>query len=150
MTSNQFIAEALGQYKARIEEQRPFENSVSHYRVDKPWGWEIWLDLNEHYAYKMIHMKAGNQSSLQSHEFKLETNYVIEGEAEVLLECNGNMQSHKFKSGSGWVVRPHQKHRVIALTDYTALEVSTPHLNDISRYQDDAGRGDGKIEAEHS
>ena len=31
-------------------------------------------------------MKAGNQSSLQWHEKKVETNYVIEGEAEVILQ----------------------------------------------------------------
>ena len=25
-------------------------------RIEKPWGYEIWLELNEFYAYKIIHM----------------------------------------------------------------------------------------------
>ena len=37
-------------------------------RIEKPWGYELWLELNEHYAYKLIHMKKGFQSSLQWHE----------------------------------------------------------------------------------
>jgi hypothetical protein len=38
---------------------------------------------------------------------------------------------------------------VIATESYTAIEVSTPHLDDITRYQDEHGRGDGKILNEH-
>ena len=45
-----------------------------------------WLEIKRVYAYKLIFMKAGSQSSLQMHEFKYETNFVISGEAKVLLE----------------------------------------------------------------
>ena len=41
------------------------------------------------------------------------------------------------------------KHRVIATTDYTALECSTAHLNDCIRFEDDSDRGSGKIETAH-
>jgi len=106
--------------------------------------------LNEHYAYKLIHMNAGYQSSLQWHEKKVETNYVIEGEAEVLLEKDdGTMESRTYKVGDGWCVPLKTKHRVIATTDYTALECSTAHLNDCIRFADDSARGSGKIETEH-
>ena len=95
-------------------------------------------------------MKAGNQSSLQSHKYKYETNYVIEGSAEVLLEDeNGILQSKIFNIGDGWSVPLNRKHRVIAKTDYTALEVSTAHLNDVIRFQDDSNRDSGKINSEH-
>jgi oxalate decarboxylase/phosphoglucose isomerase-like protein (cupin superfamily) len=95
-------------------------------------------------------MKAGNQSSLQWHEKKVETNYVIEGEAEVLLEKeDGTMESRVYKPGQGWCVPLKTKHRVIAKTDYTALECSTAHLNDCIRFEDDSDRGSGKIETEH-
>ena len=95
-------------------------------------------------------MKKGNQSSLQMHDMKIEANYVIDGEAEVLLEDdNGKLQSHIFSKGSGWVVPRKRKHRVIAKTDYTALEVSTPHLDDVIRFEDDTNRESGKIEHEH-
>ena len=108
------------------------------------------MELNEHYAYKLIHIKAGNQSSFQWHEKKVETNYVIGGEAEVLLENeNGEMESRKYTSGNGFCVPLKTKHRVIAIKDLTMLECSTAHLNDCIRFEDDLNRGDGKLDSEH-
>ena len=145
-----WIREALEEYKAKIDEKKSHRLDVSSYRVNKPWGYEIWLELNEHFAYKLIHMKKGFQSSLQWHEKKVETNYVIEGEAEVLLQDeNGQMNSRVYKVGEGWCVPLKTKHRVIAKTDYTALECSTAHLNDCIRFEDDSERGSGKIKSEH-
>jgi|TARA_R100001443_G_scaffold113073_1_gene127305 mannose-6-phosphate isomerase-like protein (cupin superfamily) len=145
-----FIKEALEDYKEVIDNAKPDTLSVSNYRVEKPWGYELWLELNEFYAYKVIHMNKGNKSSLQSHDHKIEANYVIEGEAEVLLENDkGILESRVFKAGSGWTVPLNRKHRVIAKTDYTALEVSTPHLNDVVRFEDDTNRESGKIDSEH-
>ena len=95
-------------------------------------------------------MEKGNRCSLQSHDHKIEANYVIEGEAEVLLENNeGIMESKIYKAGSGWTVPLNKKHRVVAKESYTALEVSTPHLNDVVRYEDDTNRKSGKIKSEH-
>ena len=145
-----FIKEALEDYKEVIDNAKPDTLSVSNYRVEKPWGYELWLELNEFYAYKVIHMNKGNKSSLQSHDHKIEANYVIEGEAEVLLENDkGVLESRIFKAGSGWTVPLNRKHRVISKTDYTALEVSTPHLNDVVRFEDDTNRESGKIDSEH-
>jgi len=147
---DEFIKQALKEYKQPIDDAKPDMLSVSNYRVEKPWGYELWLELNEFYAYKLIHMKKGNRCSLQSHDYKIEANYVIEGEAEVLLENDkGVMESKIYKAGSGWTVPLNRKHRVIARESYTALEVSTPHLNDVIRYEDDTNRKSGKIEHEH-
>ena len=147
---DQFIREALEEYKAPIDAAKPDNLSVSNYRVEKPWGHELWLELNEFYAYKLIHMKKGNRCSLQSHDYKIEANYVIEGEAEVLLENdNGEMESKIYTKGMGWTVPLNRKHRVIARESYTALEVSTPHLNDVVRFEDDTNRESGKIDSEH-
>ncbi len=147
---DKFIKEALEEYKKPINDAKPDNLSVSTYRVEKPWGYELWLELNEFYAFKLIHMEKGNRCSLQSHDYKIEANYVIEGEAEVLLENDeGIMESKVYKVGSGWTVPLGRKHRVIAKESYTALEVSTPHLNDVVRYQDDTNRQSGKIESEH-
>ncbi len=145
-----WVKEALEEYKDKIDKNKSHRLDISSYRVEKPWGHELWLELNEHYAYKLIHMKAGNQSSLQWHEKKVETNYVIEGKAEVLLEKeDGTMESRIYEPGQGWCVPLKTKHRVIAVTDYTALECSTAHLNDCIRFEDDSDRGSGKIESEH-
>lgn len=136
---------------------------LSQYTVDKPWGYEVWYthNLNEPgYALKRIHMTAGHQSSLQSHRHKAETNYVIEGQATVLaglmapdditqpIEVN-RLTATVHRVGSGWFSPPGELHRVIAWRDYTAIEVSTPELDDVIRWQDDSGRGHGRIESEH-
>ena len=148
---DQFIKQALEEYKAPIDAAKPDNLSVSEYRVEKPWGHELWLELNEFYAYKLIHMKKGNRCSLQSHDHKIEANFVIEGEAEVLLENDkGVMESKIYSKGMGWTVPLNRKHRVIAKESYTALEVSTPHLNDVVRFEDDTNRISGKIENEHN
>ena len=147
---DEFIKQALEEYKGPIDAAKPDNLSVSTYRVEKPWGHELWLELNEFYAYKLIHMKKGNRCSLQSHDYKIEANFVIEGEAEVLLENDeGVMESKIYTKGMGWTVPLNRKHRVIAKTSYTALEVSTPHLNDVVRYEDDSNRESGKIDSEH-
>lgn len=148
--SDGWIKEALEEYKDKIDANKSHALDVSSYKVDKPWGYEIWLELNEFYAYKIIFMKAGNRSSLQSHEKKIETNFVIEGEAEVILEKeDGTLESKIYKAGEGWCVPVNRKHRVCAVTDYKALECSTPHLNDCLRFQDDSNRESGKILSEH-
>ena len=54
--------------------------------IHKPWGKEEWLELNDKYCYKRIYVNAGTKTSFQYHEKKLETNYLIEGKAELWLE----------------------------------------------------------------
>lgn len=135
---------------------------LSDYVVTKPWGHEIWYTGtggDVPYVLKQIHMTAGRRSSLQSHRFKAETNYVVDGHVTVL---NGT-----FAPGDGgtvdaaaiprracgpcarWTSPPGMLHRVVAETDYTSIEVSTPELDDVVRWQDDTGRGNGRVAAEH-
>jgi hypothetical protein len=135
---------------------------LSDYTVSKPWGHEIWYTENGGrvpYALKQIHMTAGKRSSLQSHQIKAETNYVVDGHATVL---NGTFaptdgrpvdtaaiprQTHGPRTR--WTSSPGMLHRVIAETDYTSIEVSTPELDDVVRWEDDTARGSGRIAAEH-
>lgn len=119
--------------------------------VTKPWGREIWLELNSCYCYKRIEMKAGHRSSLQFHDRKLETNYIESGEVELHLQDeNGEIQRRQLKAGEHFTVVPPRVHRVVALTDIVLMEVSTPEVDDVHRLADDARRGDGRIESEHT
>jgi mannose-6-phosphate isomerase-like protein (cupin superfamily) len=119
-------------------------------RVEKPWGHEEWMALNEHYCYKRIYINAGTRTSFQYHNFKQETNYIISGTAEVWLENDeGIVEKKIMKSGEYFDVSPPKKHRVIAITDVILQEVSTPHVDDVIRIEDDANRADGRIESEH-
>ena len=48
-----WVREALEEYKDKIDENKAHRLDISSYRVEKPWGYELWLELNEHYAYKL-------------------------------------------------------------------------------------------------
>ena len=39
--------------------------------VNKPWGREEWLELNDRYCYKRIYINAGTKTSYQYHNEKL-------------------------------------------------------------------------------
>ena len=118
--------------------------------INKPWGKEEWLELNEKYCYKRIYINKGYKTSYQYHNFKRETNYLIEGTAEIWLENDkGVVEKKIMKAGEFFNVTPPKKHRVIALTDIILQEVSTPEVDDVIRIEDDTNRKDGKIEGEH-
>ena len=118
--------------------------------VFKPWGKEVWLELNEKYCYKRIYINAGYKTSYQYHEFKRETNYIISGTAEIWLENDeGIVEKKIMKAGDYFNVTPPKKHRVIAITDLILQEVSTPEVDDVIRLEDDTNRVDGKITGEH-
>jgi quercetin dioxygenase-like cupin family protein len=141
----------------------PALTDLSTYTVDKPWGAETWYTSNVdgcEYALKRISMTAGHQSSLQSHRYKAETNHVIDGEATVLsgrqapqdvtaVVDPATLTVTVHRPGTGWSSPPGELHRVIAHRDYTAIEVSTPELDDVIRWSDDTGRGNGRIDTEH-
>lgn len=118
--------------------------------VKKPWGEEIWIELNDRYCYKQIRINAGHQTSLQYHRQKLETNYVLSGTVLIWLEDEGHeLRMYTGVAGDHFTVVPTRKHRIQALTDAVLMEVSTPEVDDVVRVEDDTGRPDGRIESEH-
>jgi len=119
--------------------------------VMKPWGREVWLELNDSYCYKRIYINAGTRTSFQYHEKKYETNYIISGQAQVWLENDsGDIVKTVMGPGEFFNAEPTKKHRVIALTNLVLQEVSTPEVDDVIRIEDDSDRGDGRIDNEHS
>ena len=110
----------------------------------------LMLIYQEFECYKRIYINAGTRTSYQYHKQKLETNYIIEGEAEIWLENDlGVVEKTIMKAGDFFNVKPPKKHRVIAITDLILQEVSTPEVDDVIRIEDDTDRGDGRLESEH-
>jgi len=119
--------------------------------VDKPWGREEWLELNDRYCCKRIYINKGYRTSYQYHNHKVETNCLISGTAELWLENDeGIVEKKIIKGGDFFNVHPPKKHRLIALSDLILYEASTPEVDDVFRIQDDSNRGDGKINTEHT
>lgn len=109
--------------------------------VEKPWGKEVLVEKTERYAFKEIMMVKGMRSSLQSHRFKLETIYVVEG--SILLEIvnmDDQVLEQVFNPNESYTIPPTVKHRVTVLEDARLFEVSTPELDDVIRHSDDYNR----------
>lgn len=111
--------------------------------IEKPWGREIWFAVEDEYAGKILEVRKGGKLSLQYHKRKKETMYVLEGRMK-LIHAGGEMLVEK--GGGSVTLEPGDRHRVEALEDLKVIEVSTPHLDDIVRLQDDYGRKEKKSE----
>lgn len=140
--------------------------------VKKHWGQETWIadGVRTPYALKRILFLSGNRTSLQVHEQKFETNYVLSGTgklyrskdilniAEFLTNGMTSQQVEEYEktfdvidlhAGVQFDVSPGYVHRVVATTDLEFMEASTPELDDVIRLQDDQGRTHGRISSEH-
>jgi mannose-6-phosphate isomerase len=110
--------------------------------VEKPWGSELIWALTEDYAGKILFVRAGESLSLQFHNVKDESWYVLEGRAHLELGRAGEsvLEEEVIAAGQAFRFRPGTVHRVTALEDTRILEVSTPHLDDVVRLEDSYGR----------
>ena len=141
-------------------------------KVNKHWGYELWIADGSitPYASKRILFKAGNRTSLQVHEYKIETNYVLSGTGTLhrskepldiikflehgmtskqVEEYEATFDVIELKEGVVFNVTPGYVHRVIATTDLEFMETSTTELDDVIRLQDDGGRTHGRVSYEH-
>lgn len=108
--------------------------------VPKPWGREEIFAENERYAGKLLHLEAGHALSLQYHEKKDETLYVLEGELRLEVEEDGLMRDRTLSAGESYRIRPGIKHRMRADRKCVVFEVSSPELDDVVRLEDRYGR----------
>ncbi len=74
--------------------------------VPKPWGREEIFAENERYAGKLLHISPGHSLSLQYHERKDETLYVLEGEVVLLVGTAEKMQEMRLSRGEAFRITP--------------------------------------------
>jgi quercetin dioxygenase-like cupin family protein len=119
--------------------------------VEKPWGREIWYADQAAYAGKVLEVKKGCRLSLQYHERKTETLYLLSGKVLLTLRAIAPSETPAASlvtptDQSAWLpgqalhVPARTIHRFEALEDSVLLEVSTPDLTDVVRLQDDFSR----------
>lgn len=141
-------------------------------KIIKPWGSELWIADGQEtpYALKKINIQKGHKSSIQFHEYKFETIFLLEGEAylhfhkdkididkfkaneynnEEISFIINSLTKYKILPGDSFSVSPGQIHSVEAISDITIIEASTTELEDVFRLRDEFGRQHGKIPAEH-
>jgi mannose-6-phosphate isomerase len=110
-------------------------------RVEKPWGHELWFAHTDRYAGKLLHVNAGHRLSVQYHERKDETSYLLSG--RLLLsqgEAADRLMQIEVGKGAVWRNEAGVVHTIEAIEDSVVLEVSTPELEDVVRLADRYGR----------
>ena len=140
-------------------------NSEWHYDeqnakvVVKPWGREVWINFRKgeeigdepkRYIMKKLYIKNGTKTSFQYHKYKVETNFLVEGSVEAWFEDKkGHIDVKVLGPGSIWSIPAGIKHRIVTLEDIILIESSSPEVDDVIRIEDDALRGNGRIQDEH-
>ena len=104
--------------------------------IEKPWGKELIIEVNDNYVVKKLFMKKDCRCSLQYHEKKHETVYVLSGKVKLVL----NDSFEILEEGDHYVIPPNTIHRMEGVEDSWYLEASTPDLDDVMRVEDDYGR----------
>ncbi|MBV9493677.1 MAG: cupin domain-containing protein, partial [Acidobacteria bacterium] len=104
--------------------------------VPKPWGYELIFAKTERYVGKILHVNQGESLSLQYHEMKDETLYVVEGELRLTIESDGDRRELALRKGEAFHIPPRLIHRMEAVVDTDVAEVSTPELDDVIRLED--------------
>ena len=121
---------------------RPRSGRTPVTRVSKPWGHEIIWARSERYVGKILHINAGHELSVQYHNRKDETVYLLSGEIVYRVQREGDdiLEDMKLKVGESFRITPGTIHQMIAVTDCDVLEVSTPEIDDVVRLSDRYGR----------
>jgi mannose-6-phosphate isomerase-like protein (cupin superfamily) len=121
-----------------------FNNDPYVRRIEKPWGYELhWVPDDKPYMGKVIHVNAGARLSLQVHDEKQESWFIMNGRGKVVWEnAQGEMIETELEAGKGYTTEVGQKHRLVGITDCDIIEVSTPELGTTFRLEDDYARPD--------
>jgi Mannose-6-phosphate isomerase len=127
---------------AKRRAARPRSGRVGVTRVPKPWGHETIWAQSERYVGKILHINAGHELSVQYHNRKDETVYLLSGEIVYRVQREGDdiLDDMKLKVGESFRITPGTIHQMIALTDCDVLEVSTAEIDDVVRLSDKYGR----------
>jgi mannose-6-phosphate isomerase-like protein (cupin superfamily) len=110
--------------------------------IEKPWGKEEILEVNDRYMVKRLTMWKGHRCSLQFHKVKQETIYVLTGSLRILSGLSQELLDLRvYGSGEHVTLSPGLIHRMEAEEDCVYLEASTSEMDDVVRLSDDYNRG---------
>ncbi len=121
-----------------------FTNSSYIRRIEKPWGYEIhWVPDEKPYMGKLLHINEGKRLSLQVHDKKTESWFIINGRGKIIWDNDkGELIETELEQGKGYSCEIGQRHRLMGITDCDIIEVSTPEVGTTFRLEDDYKRPD--------
>ena len=110
--------------------------------IKKPWGKEEIVEENLFYLVKKLTMNKMSRCSLQYHNKKIETIFVLEGNLFIELgKIRNKLKIIKLKEGQYITLKNKIIHRMFAKNKKAVyLEASTSHMKDVVRLSDDYNR----------
>ncbi len=109
--------------------------------INKPWGKEEIIEINSKYMLKKLSMNKGHRCSLQYHNKKKETIFVLSGKLKILIGDKINdLRIRNLDKGDSITIEPGIIHRMEGIENVIYLEASTPETNDVVRLKDDYSR----------
>jgi len=109
--------------------------------IEKPWGKEEVIEINDKYMVKKLTMWKDHRCSLQLHNHKKETIYVLSGQLRIISGPDqDNLTGRIYKPGDSITIDPGVVHRMEGAEDSIYLEASTPEMDDVVRLVDDYDR----------
>lgn len=126
----------------KTRDKSKFTNNPYIKKVEKPWGYELhWVPEGLPYMGKILHLNAGKRLSLQMHDKKRESWFLMSGRAKIIWENDKDeLIETEMQSGFGYTCDTGQKHRLVGITDCDIIEVSTPEIGNTFRLEDDYAR----------
>lgn len=118
-------------------------------KISKPWGDEtIWSSMTNGVRGKILHIRAGERTSLKYFPLKNETLFMLAGKAEVYYgdeaslvdEANHPFVRAPFVPGDALHVQSGCPYRIIAIEDCQIIEISSHSNEDPIRIEDDYDR----------
>ena len=109
--------------------------------IKKPWGKEEIIEVNSKYMLKKLTMKKCHRCSLQYHNKKKETIYVLSGKLRIFYgKTKRTLKSKIFNPNTSVTIKTGDVHRMMAIKNSVYLEASTPQNYDVIRLSDDYKR----------
>ncbi len=129
--------------KDLTHEMTLFPDSSVYYREERPWGYFETLMETKSSKVKLLSVLPNHKLSLQKHQYRSETWYVVRGEAKV---TKGN-ERFSLLSGDSIIIRQNEEHRLENTSNETLeiIEIQTGTYfgeDDIIRIKDSYGRAD--------
>ncbi len=109
-------------------------------RVEKGWGYELWIHNDEKYCGKLLFFYKDKKCSLHFHKLKSETFYIESGSLlvkcfsieEIFNKSIDEMPEIILKAGDKLEIPQYTVHQMTALEDTKLYEFSTQHFDEDS------------------
>lgn len=109
--------------------------------IEKPGGKEEVIEINDKYMVKRLTMWKDHRCSLQYHNHKRETIYVLSGQLRIVSgPSEDQLEAKIYQPGESVTLEPGVVHRMEGAEDSVYLESSTPEMEDVVRISDDYNR----------